>query len=237
YLTYTLFITAISLIMLFSFVSLIALGDNYTFYKEALNWISILTGLLIIFLLPLLLLVFPAMIFMKTNLFKALKGVISLSKQYYSREFSIILIGLILCLFSWGIINNYTYTESLFTFGSYIQTGFSAIYIFGIIFLLIMTSILYSIITSLISQCFLNVWACKLGLENIYAIKILSASLNGKKIPKSWYKNRPVDKLQEKDKTKKQNRQTKSKNNKKTTSSISGQSREKFRKKNKSETS
>jgi hypothetical protein len=163
--------------------------------KQANNFIW---GLLFLLLSPLLLLAYPGMVYMKTNIFKALKGSASLLKYLYGRVLAVIFIGglvifissrfIMINLFSINsIINNEAVKDSTINFG-------------GIIIVFFIVVFLYSFLSSLLSVTFLNVWASKLNLENIYAIKILSSALNNKKIPKNWYRNMPVNRLTEKSK-------------------------------------
>lgn len=173
-------------------------GSVSEILKQANN---LIWGLLFLLLSPLLLLAYPGMIYMKTNIFKALKGSASLLKYLYGRVLAVVFIGgliifissrfILINLFSINsIINNEPVKGSTINFSEIIIVFFIMIF-------------LYSFLSALFSVTFLNVWASKLNLENIYAIKILSSALNNKKIPKNWYRNMPVSRItQTKKKTK-----------------------------------
>jgi hypothetical protein len=196
YLLYGLIFTVI--IMIFLILNLYVNSYNgkpASIYNDIMNWIFLITGILFIFLSPLLIMVFPGMIFMRTNIFNAFKGVGKLLKSFYSRALSVFIISIILVCFMLLMFLNNTIIGS--EAGDMINvkelTPVSVIWLMSMI---LITGMLYSFFSSIVSLTFLNAWACKLELDNIFAIKILSAALNKQKIPKNWYRNKEVKQIQ-----------------------------------------
>jgi hypothetical protein len=196
YFIYSILFTIITILLfMFSLYINSQQDGNAALYGEVMNWVFLISGIVFIFLSPLLILVFPGMIFMRTNIFNAFKGVGKLLKAFYSRALSVFIISIVLVSFILLVfLNNAiigSIAEGLFDF-----SRFSAMNMVWLLIMVFIPGITYGFFSTVVSLTFLNVWACKLGLENIYAIKILSAALNKRKIPKNWYRNKDINQLQ-----------------------------------------
>ncbi len=196
YLIYGIIFTVIILVFLIAniYVDLYNV-ESASLFNGIMNWILLITGILFIFLSPLLIMVFPGMIFMRTNIFNAFKGVGKLLKSFYSRALSVFIISFMLvCFMLLLFLNNAIIGNDI---GDLVKMNeFSPVSVIWLISMIFITGMLYGFFSSIVSLTFLNAWACKLELENIYAIKILSAALNKRKIPKSWYRNKDIKQIQ-----------------------------------------
>lgn len=175
-------------------------------YNNIIDWVLFGETFIIILVLPILISVLPAMIYMRRRIIKAFKGIFSLLKHYYPRILGIIIISFFTMFFVIGLIPPITFSilfadlnlslpdlPHIISNVTILISHITSDHVVVILIIIFIISMLYSFIATLISYTFMNMWACKLGLENIYAIKILSAALNKRKISKYWYQNKETD--------------------------------------------